>query len=72
MTVPPCELARDLKPQFAQTLVVKSAGGFARRLCEWAASRVVMCAGAYAVVEMANGDVFAVLVMARAARTENA
>ena len=70
--IPPCELARDLKPQFTQALVVKSAGGFARLLSEWAASRVVMGAGAYAVVEMANGDVSAVLVMARAARAENA
>ena len=72
MVLPPCELARDVKPQFTQTLVVKSAGGSSLLLSQWAASRVVTGAGAYAVVDMANGDVFVVLVMARAARVENA
>ena len=72
MVLPPCELARDVKPQFTQALVVKSARGSSRLLSEWAASRVVLGAGAYAVVEMANGDVFVVLVMARAGRVENA
>ena len=72
MVLPPCELARDVKPQFTQTLVVKSAGGSSLLLSQWAASHVVTGAGAYAVVEMANGDVFAVLVMARAMRVENA
>ena len=72
MVLPPCELARDLKPQFAQTLVVKSAGGSSLLVSQWAALRVVAGAGAYAVVELANGDVFAVLVMARAGRVENA
>ena len=72
MVLPPCELAHDVKPQFTQTLVVKSAGGSSLLLSQWAASRVVTGAGAYAVVDMANGDVFVVLVMARAARVENA
>ena len=53
MVLPPCELARDVKPQFAQALVVKSARGSSRLLSEWAA-RVVLGAGAYAVEEMAN------------------
>ena len=72
MALPPCELVRDVKPQFTQTLMAKSAGGSSMMLSQWAASRVVTGAGAYAVVDMANGDVFVVLVMARAVRVENA
>ena len=55
------------------TLVAKSlVGGISRLLSEWAASRVVDGAGAYAVVDMPTGDVYVVVRMATAARTEYA
>ncbi len=72
MATPPCELAQGLKPMTTKTLVAKSTGGISRLLSEWAASRVVDGAGAYAVVDMPNGDIYVVVCMAKAARTEYA
>ena len=72
MAPPPCELAHGLKPMTTKTLVAKSTGGISRLLSEWAASRVVDGAGAYAVVDMPNGDIYVAVCMAKAARTEYA
>ena len=66
MAPPPCELARDVKQQSTQTLAAKCVGGVSPMLTQWAAAKVVTGAGAYAVVEMFNGDVYVVLVSARA------
>ena len=51
MATPPCELAQGLKPMTTNTLVAKSMGGISGLLSDWAASRVVDGAGAYAVVD---------------------
>ena len=72
MAPPPCELARDVKQQSTQTLVAKCVGDVSLMLTQWASAKVVTGAGAYAVVEMPNGDVYVVLVTARAVRLENA
>ena len=72
MATPPCELAQGLKPMTTKTLVAKSTGGISRLLSEWAASRVVDGAGAYAVVDMPIGGIYVVICMAKAARTEYA
>ena len=72
MPPPPCELAHGVKPQSTKTLVAKSAGAISQLLSQWAASRVVDGAGAYAVVEMPNGDIYVVIGMAQAVRVENA
>ena len=65
-------LAQGLMPQTTKTLVAKSAGASTQLLSQWAASRVVDGAGAYAVVEMPNGDIYAVIAMAQAVRVMNA
>ena len=72
MAPPPCVLAHGVKPQTTKTLVAKSVGASSQLLSQWAASRVVDGAGAYAVVEMPNGDIYAVIGMAQAVRVENA
>ena len=72
MAPPPCVLAEDLRPQTTKTLVAKSMGASPQLLSEWAASRVVNGAGAYAIVEMPTGDIYAVIAMAQAMRVENA
>ena len=72
MAVPPCVLAQDLRPQTTKTLVAKCMGASPQLLSEWAASRVVNGAGAYAIVEMPTGDIYVVVAMPQAARVENA
>ena len=72
MPPPPCELAEDLRPQTTKTLVAKTKGASPQLLSEWAASRVVNGAGAYAIVEMPTGDIYAVIAVAQAMRVENA
>ena len=72
MAPPPCVLAEDLRPQTTKTLVAKTKGASPQLLSEWAASRVVNGAGAYAIVEMPTGDIYAVIAMAQAMRVENA
>jgi len=69
MAIPPCTQASDLKPQFAQTFVVKYRGQ--GDITAWTASQVVNGAGAYAEVTVRD-EKYLVLVMAKAARFENA
>ena len=72
MALPPCVLAQGMRPQTTKTLVAKSVGASPQLLSQWAASRVVDGAGAYAIVEMPTGDIYAVIAMAQAVRVENA
>ena len=72
MAPPPCVLAEDLRPQTTKTLVAKTKGASPQLLFEWAASRVVNGAGAYAIVEMPTGDIYTVISVAQAMRVENA
>ena len=74
MAPPPCELARDVKQQTTQTLVAKCVGlvgDVSLMLTQWATAKVVAGVGAYAVVEMFNGDVYVVLALARAVKLPN-
>ena len=70
--MPPCVLAQDLRPQTTKTLVAKCMGASSQLLSEWAASRVVNGAGAYAVVAMLTEEIYVVVAMPQAARVENA
>ena len=72
MAPSPCELAEDLRPQTTKTLVTKTKGASPQLLSEWAASRVVNGAGAYAIVEMPTGDIYTVISVAQALRVERA
>ena len=55
------------------TLVAKMlVGGLSRLLWDWAASQVVVGAGACAVIDLPNGDTYVAVRMAKAARTEYA
>ena len=65
MAPPPCVLAEDLRPQTTKTLVAKTKGASPQLLSEWAASRVVNGAGAYAIVEMPTGDIYTVISFQR-------
>ena len=70
--IPPCELAHSLRPQCAQTLVVKSMLDWNEPLSDWAKSQLVFGAGAWAAVATTSGDLYLVIVLAKQARVENA
>ncbi len=70
MSVPPCELAQGLKPMTTDTIVAKMVvGGLSGLLWDWAASQMVVGAGACAVIDLPNGDTYVAVRTAKASHT---
>ena len=72
MSVPPCTLCTETKPQYAQTFVVNTTGLPAGLLTDWGAARVVQGDGAFARVLLLNEDSFLIITLARAAKIDPA
>ena len=66
MSVPPCTLCTETKPQYAQTFVVNTTGLPAGLLTDWGAARVIQGDGAFARVLLLNEDSFLIITLARA------
>ena len=70
--IPPVELARGLKQQSVQTVVIKSTQSHASVFTSWAASQIVLGAGAFALVRNhVDDDLYLVIALGRQARLES-